>query len=78
MLGNKNGKIYFGNSLGNRITTYKNLHAIWKAIHMNYKHLQKSDLCGLICIYFANSLYCNLKNMHVNDFILMKFFAGYL
>ena len=78
MLANLNDNLYFGDSLGNRISTYKNIRISQRVLQMNHQTLQQSDLCGLYCIYFAYILYCGIENIVVNDYIIMRFFACYL
>ena len=78
LLANENHELYFGDSLGQSISCYKNLKPLKQTVtYLVTKQLQKSDLCGLYSIYFAYILYRNMTDFDVNDYIIMKFFAPF-
>ena len=75
MLGNKNGIIYYGDSLGQSISTYGNIKLPYGRVKTLVKHqIQKLPLCGYYCIYFAWSVF---KGVSVpedfGDIELLKF-----
>ena len=80
MVANCRGKFFFGDSLGNLPTYYKTIQLNpKKSIKvLNRLTLQKRDLCGLYCIYFAYCLFSNFLMYDVNDIFILKFFAEVL
>ena len=39
--------------------------------------LQDSELCGLYAIYFAHVIFSKVSSKYLNDFHILKFFAGF-
>lgn len=79
MIANKEGRLFFGDSLGNSPNHYKTIHFPKESmIILNNSNLQKESLCGLYCIYFAYCIFSNLNLYDVNDNFILKFFANVL
>ena len=82
MLANKNGGIYYGDSMGLPLTHYKNIRLPFKnkAVRQLVRYpMQKQPLCGLYCIYFAWSVFKELTiPTFFNDFNLMRFIYSYM
>ena len=74
LIARKGDQFYFGDSLGKNVEHYKNIQYNEPLTHLIDKNIQKMDLCGLYCIYFAYTLYSNCKNFIVDDYCIMRFF----
>ena len=80
MLANENGKIYFGDALGQPLNKYRHIQLPTKNVtRMVYSQIQNLPLCGMYCIYFA---WCVFRGLPVenffNDFDLMQFIHKYI
>lgn len=75
MIAKKGNKLYFGDSLGRDIRTYKVLaHKFPNVIHMIGRVMQKTELCGLYAIYFAYSIFNGtIVESSFNDVDLLQF-----
>ena len=78
LIARKGDQFYFGDSLGKNVDHYKNIQFNEPLTHLIDKNIQKMDLCGLYCIYFAYTLYSNCKSFVVDDYYIMRFFSQYL
>ena len=77
---NKKHNLNFGDSMGNPMIYYKNI-KINKNIlihHISNQRIQREELCGLYCIYFAYLLFSQVTEYDLDDNSLMRFFSQYL
>lgn len=70
--------VYFVDSLGRRLTSYRNLNVNFDVEHLVEGSLHRSDFCGLYCIYFAYIVFTKPTTRFVNDFHIARFFTKYL
>ena len=82
MLANRNGKIYYGDSLGEPIENYNEIYKRLPYSKINtlvQRKLQNLPFCGLYSIYFAWTVFSNFPIGTVeNDLFLLKFIYKYL
>ena len=80
LLANKNGKIFFGDSMGQRLEKYPHIKNDYKQVtQLVKKRMQNRALCGLYCIYFAWSIFSGQKlPENFNDFDLLRYIIKYL
>ena len=76
-LAEKDGIIYFGDSLKNdpifyRIIVLEHFDALK---NLKRVELQKETLCGLYCNYFAFSLFSDFHLYNVDDIFILRFFV---
>ena len=77
LLANKNGKLFYGDSMGEVLEKY-GIRTKAKFGSLVQEKLQDSELCGLYAIYFANVLFSKVSSKYLNDFHVLKFFADVL
>lgn len=76
LLANKDGKIYYGDSLGQPLHDYKAIKLDYDTtIRLVPEKVQHSQgLCGLYCIFIACRLYQGLHlDFFLNDFYILQF-----
>lgn len=80
LLADKNGVIYYGDSMGQLLSVYKHIKIPYKNVkYLVNEQLQKEEsLCGFYCIYFA---WCLFRGYPVSssftDLELVKFIFMY-
>ncbi len=81
-IANKNGVIYFGDSMGEPLETYKEIYSHFpykQYVRLIQKKTQSLPLCGLYTVYFAWCVFTsNQIDSQLNDFHLMRFMSMYL
>ena len=80
MIADRDGILYFGDSLGRPLDYYRKLRFNSNRqvkLLCNFR-LQRQDLCGLYCIYFAHVLYKYGNLSYVCDSLVLRFFAEFL
>ena len=79
MMANKNGKIFFGDSMGQALERYQNIRIPYKEVfRLVHKGLQNQPICGLYAIFFAWALFTgNTLGAISSDFHLMRFIQQY-
>ena len=80
VLVNKHGKLYFGDSLGQRMSSYKNIlfHPKERVKHIAVGKIQNEQICGLYCIYFAYIMFANVSEKHIDDNFILRFFSVFI
>jgi hypothetical protein len=80
MIANKNGKLYFGDSLGHPIKSYKLIASKFpNVIHLIHRQVQRSELCGPYAIYFACAVFNALVIPNdLSDYHLLQFIYKFL
>ena len=83
MLANKNGRMYYGDSLGEPLDTYQHIRKPKQNIDtvlVTHRIQTTEALCGLYCIYFAWNVFNhgNSKIFSFNDLDLLQFIHKYL
>ena len=78
MLANKEGTIYYGDALGQPLSSYKYVKTM-KVKQLVYSTIQTLPLCGFYCIYFAWTVFKGLQiDTFFNDFDLIQFIHKYM
>ena len=77
LLANKNGKLFYGDSMGEVLEKY-GIKTKSNFGSLVQEKLQDSELCGLYAIYFAHVLFSKVSSKYLNDFHISKFFADVL
>ena len=79
MLANKEGKFYYGDSMGYPISKYKDIQFPFKTHRLVVNTLQTGQYCGLYCIYFACKLFSGkIPDQYISDYEVVKFMCLYL
>lgn len=82
MLAAKNSTILFADSLARKLHSYKNIDfknlRNYPVVNIVVSPLQREELCALYCVYFAYVIFSRIKDTHVDDYLLMRFFARFL
>ena len=84
LFANKDGRVFFGDSMGKALNDYPNIHfdsstarSIIPLVSVG-QQLQYGSYCGLYCIYFAHVLYSNsFSECFIDDNFLLRFFSTY-
>ena len=81
LLANRDGKLFYGDSLGQPIEMYTHISPQVKIIHdlVTHKLQIMPSLCGLYCIYFAWRVYNRLLPiLSTNDLDVLQFIYKYI
>ncbi len=78
LLANKAGTYFYGDSMGNPLSSYRNIEVDYTPTPLVTTKLQQAGLCGLYCILFAYKLFSNKCSTLIDDYDVVRFFSMFL